>query len=814
MSDSVFEAQLRDGIAAFERGDFRHARKALYQARLREPDDLRARFWLAAAQYHLGNASDALPLLESLLDAADPPLPHRPAAVHEYLCRCWLGRDPKRALELAHEGLRHDDSDPRLRLAVGNACMRLASYGEALDHFDAAFRLEGGREGTPAFAPSPGQVPFARAAALVELGRSGDALAALDDALAREPKNAAFHARRATVLLDGRGDATAAAAAARQAIALDPETHATGGDGAAYGVLAHALRRLGQVQDALAVIERAIAIAPGRRYLTLRDELLRGDAARPNVAPVATSARVDFAKVGGMRALKDQVRDIVEVVHLRRDEARRYGIVRNGILLYGQPGCGKTFLAEAIAGEFGLAFLHVPLASALSRWVGGAAEAMEKVFADARRRVPCLLFLDELDAIGARRDASAALLEQQTTAALLQQIDAHRDVPGLVLAAATNRLAELDPAVIREGRFDYKVKVYRPDFDARRDILETLLRERPYDGSADLARLAEETDGFSAARIRHVIDIAAMAAMEAGAPISEGHLRAALSEPGGPEAPVATRLSWDDLVLPEATKDKLRFVERFIEHPEIAKQLGIDAPTGVLLYGPPGTGKTSVARVLAAQTDASFHAINAADVFSKWLGESERKVRELFEAARDHVPAILFIDEIDAVLGKRLGDASEGGRAVNAVVNTFLAEMDGIEPNARIFVIGATNRPDLLDDAVLRPGRLGEAIEIGLPDAAGREAMLRLHARRMRLASDVDFGRLAVETAGASGADLRGLCTAAGRRALLRAVETPDAPAAVTMGDFTAALPEMSPRKAWEAERRAVGFVTHGANAA
>lgn len=814
MGDAVFEAHLRDGIAAFERGDFRDARKLLYQARLREPEDLRARFWIAAAQYHLGNAGEALPLLESALDAPDPPLPHRPGAVHEYLSRCWIGREPQRALDLAEEGLVRDDADPRLRLVAGNACVRLERFADALEHFDAAWTLEGGRDGEPAFRPSPGQVPYARSGALIELGRIADALAAADDALAREPDNAAYHVRRATILLDGAGDPAAAAEAARRAIAIDPETHATGGDAVSYWILARALHGTGQRADALAVLERAIAISPSRRYTALRDQLLRGCATPPPAVPATTTARIDFSRVGGMRALKEQVRDIIEVVHLRRDDARRYGIVRNGILLYGQPGCGKTFLAEAIAGEFGLAFLRVPLASALSRYVGGAAEAMEKVFADARKRVPCLLFLDEIDAIAARRDATPALLEQQTTAALLQQIDAHRDLPGLVLCAATNRLAEIDPAVIREGRFDYKVKVYRPDFDARRDILETLLRDRPYDGSADLARLAEDMDGFSAARIRHAIDLAAMAAMEAGAPISEGHLRASLCAPGAQEPAASARLGWDDLVLPQATKDKLRFIERFLEHPEIVRDLGVEPPTGVLLYGPPGTGKTSVARVLAAQTDASFHAINAADVFSKWLGDSERKVREIFEAARERVPAIIFIDEIEAVLGRRMGDASEGGRAVNGVVNTFLAEMDGVEPNSRIFVVGATNRPDLLDEAVLRPGRLGEAIEIGLPDAAGREAMLRLHARRMRLAADVDFGHLAVETTGASGADLRGLCTAAGRRALLRAVDNPTTPTEVTMADFTAALPEMSPRKAWEAERRAVGFSGRGANAA
>jgi transitional endoplasmic reticulum ATPase len=296
-----------------------------------------------------------------------------------------------------------------------------------------------------------------------------------------------------------------------------------------------------------------------------------------------------------------------------------------------------------------------------------------------------------------------------------------------------------------------------------------------------------------------------MAAMEAGALIGEGHLREALRERAAAGRPAGARLGWDDLILPEATKRKLQFIERFIEHPDLVRRLGVEPPTGVLLYGPPGTGKTTVARVLAAQTDASFHAVNAADVFSKWLGDSERRVKELFETARENVPALVFIDEIEAILGRRQ-DGDGAARAVSAVVNTFLAEMDGIEPTTRVFVIGATNRPDLLDEAVLRPGRLGDTIEIGLPDAAGRLALLRLHSRRMTLGPDVDLERLATETDGASGADLRGLCTAAGRNALLRALDAGSKDPAVGMDDFLRAREEHRLKRAWAPARHPLGF--------
>jgi transitional endoplasmic reticulum ATPase len=808
------DALLAAGQRAIEARDWRGARKSLGKVVHLDPHSVEGQFWLGVALYHLGRCREAEEHLRWVSRQGRPPLPDRPAAVWEYLSRCHITSNTDKAISFAQRGVDNDPRDARIRYILGNALSRQQRREEALTHYREASECEGAE---PAFPHHPGLVPFALSSVLVDMKKWREASKAIRKAIEREPGQALYHNRYSVILFEGLGQPEDAVEAVLQAIQLDPGTQATGFDGIYHYNHALYLKALGRYAEALIAIENAINISPQQTYKALRSDLANlvpnettvvvpKAAASRIVSRVPEAGRLDFTDVGGMQTLKDQVRRILDVLHTNRAHARRYGIVRNGILLYGPPGCGKTFFAEAIAGEFGLSFLRVPLGAAQSQFIGGAAKGIEAVFRSARSQAPCLLFFDEFDAVAGKRNDAATQHEAQMVNALLQQIDAHRDVPGIVLAAATNRLDDIDSAAIREGRFDYKVRIPKPDFDARREILQVLLRDRPHDPGLDVTELAQDMDGFTAAQVRHVVDEAAMLALEGDSPIAEGHLAEAYEKHITRRKFDGKGLAWDELILPGETKRRLQFIEQFLENPELAAKLGIDMPSGLLLFGPPGTGKTTIARVLASQTDASFFAINASDVFSKWFGESEQKMKELFEKARDSVPAIVFIDEADAVLGTRQGGASGGDAARNSTLNTFLAEMDGIEHNGRIFVVGATNRPDLIDEAVLRPGRMSEAIEIGVPDTAGRRALLELFSAEMPIDESVDLDEIAAQTEGTSGADLKGLCTSAGRQAFLRELEEQDDEQVVTREDFEAALNELFPERAWSPDQRTIGF--------
>jgi transitional endoplasmic reticulum ATPase len=502
-----------------------------------------------------------------------------------------------------------------------------------------------------------------------------------------------------------------------------------------------------------------------------------------------------FADVGGMEGLKQEIRDTIGLLLEHPQDADRYGIEWNGVLLHGPPGVGKTFLARAIAGEFGLNLLHVSTGDLVSSLVGGSARNIDRAFDKALQHLPCLLFFDEFDSVAQRRDTPDQE-SRRTVNQLLTSLEAHRDERRLLVMAATNSIEHLDPAVIRPGRFDRHIRIDLPDAEARRAVFRTELDDRPVVASIALDELVRRTEGMTPAAIERVVDIAALnvfrQAIESGRQLQldTGHLLNAIEQHGGEDRPTVEHWTWDSLVLPPAIKAQLQQLQAVIEDPESARRFGVEPPTGLLLAGPPGTGKTTVAKVLAAQARCSFYPVSAADVMSKWVGESEQNLRRLFERARENRPSIIFIDEIDAIAGRR-GE----GQMNDSQVNQLLAEIDGLSGQRGVFVIGATNRPDQLDRALLRGGRLSRTIVLGLPDEAARLAILRLHTARMPTVA-VRLEDIARETEGFSPADLKALVQEAGLAAMARTGRSSDQRSAVTPAAGSGARASAAPASA------------------
>jgi transitional endoplasmic reticulum ATPase len=490
-----------------------------------------------------------------------------------------------------------------------------------------------------------------------------------------------------------------------------------------------------------------------------------------------------------MAALKRELAETVGTVLAYGPEADVYGLHFNGLLLHGSPGTGKTFIARAAAGEYGMSFIHVSTGDLVSKYVGESAQNIDSAFRTAAANVPCLLFFDEFDSIAQRREDDPSAENRRIVNQLLTSLEQWRDNRDLFVVAATNHIDTLDPAVIRPGRFDRKIRVDLPDQPARVAILRAQLADRPTAELVDLDGVARRADGLTPAAIASVVQDAALAAFRASAqasaqvPITTEHLLAALAARGGQDRPAITSHGWDQLILDDRTLAELQQLQRLIEDPERAHRMGVDPPAGLLLTGPPGTGKTTIAKVLAAQTRCSFYPQSAADLTSKWVGDSEKKIRQLFDRARDNTPSIIFLDEIDAIAARR--GSGFGTSVHDKMLTQLLTEIDGVADDPRrVFVLGATNRPEILDPALTRGGRLSRTIEIPLPDQDRRYSLLVLHTGRMPLAADVDLAAIAARTDGFSGGDIQALTQQAAVHAMMRDAEAAD----VAQIDFLTAI--------------------------
>jgi transitional endoplasmic reticulum ATPase len=517
-----------------------------------------------------------------------------------------------------------------------------------------------------------------------------------------------------------------------------------------------------------------------------------------------------YENVGGLRTEVQRVREMIELPMKHPEVFQKLGIEPpKGVLLHGPPGTGKTLIAKAVANESGANFLSIAGPEIMSKYYGESEQRLREIFEEANRNTPSIIFIDELDSIAPKRSEVTGEVERRVVAQLLAMMDGLKERGQVVVIGATNRVDAIDPALRRPGRFDREIEIGVPDRNDRVEILQIHVRNMPIAESVDLESLADRTHGFVGADVNALCKEAAMKALRRYLPdlgtedeipqeivekmsVTGDDFEEALKgiEPSAMREVLVElpKVTWKDLGgLGPLKQELIESIEWPLKRPEKFQQMGISPPKGILLYGPPGTGKTMIAQAVANETNANFISIRGPQMLSKWVGESEKAIREIFKKAKQVSPSIIFFDELDSIAPFR--GMEEGSRVVERVVNQLLAELDGLEALKDVVVLAATNRPDIIDPALLRSGRFDRLVLIGAPDKFGRLEILKIHAKEIPNAEDVNLEELAEVTEGYVGSDLASLC----REAVMLALrEDPDANS-VEMNHYREALKKVRP---------------------
>ncbi len=534
---------------------------------------------------------------------------------------------------------------------------------------------------------------------------------------------------------------------------------------------------------------------------------------------------VTYEDIGGLHGEIQRIREMVELPLRHPELFQRLGIEPpKGVFLYGPPGCGKTLLAKGVANESDANFYVISGPEIMSKFYGESEARLREIFQKALETAPSIIFIDEMDAIAPKREEVTGEVERRVVAQLLSLMDGMGARGNIIVIGATNRPNAIDPALRRPGRFDREIEIGVPDKMGRYEILQIHTRTMPLASDVDLRRLADICHGYTGADMSSLCREAAMKGLRRYLPeinLEEERIPGSILEKMEVKledfmtayreiTPTAMRevyievpsVQWSDVGGLTDVKQQLQeAVEWPLKKPEVFKRVGIRPPKGILLFGPPGCGKTMLARAVATEGEANFISIKGPELFSKWVGESEKAIREVFRKGRTAAPSIIFFDELDSVVPRRgmgFGDSGVSER----VISQLLTELDGIESLENVVIIGATNRPDIIDPAILRPGRFDRLIFVPAPDYATRLQILKIHTKTMPLAKDVDLDQIASQAGGYSGADIEAVCREAGLVALRRDIEAKD----VTLEDLRDAIERVKPSITPDMENWYQGF--------